>query len=328
MLSSMKLLILGGTAMLGKSIATQALAAGHEITCVARGGRPAPEGVTFVAADRDEPDALAPVADEHWDAVIDVTVQPGRIRRAVRELTTDHWVYVSSASAYSVLDQLEMDESAPLHAPLVDDVFVNMEDYGATKVACEQAVQQGAASWTIVRPALIGGRDDISARSGYYAWRFAHPTGPDVLVPSDLSLPTAVIDVDDLAAFVLLVAERKLQGNFNVAGKTVTLGEFIETSRAVAGPDAPPARSVPLEVLREQGVGEWMGPKSLPLWIDDPAERYSSTLGTAAARAAGLTIRPLEETLAAALAFEETRTTPRYAGLTDEEEIALREALS
>ena len=63
-----------------------------------------------------------------------------------------------------------------------------------------------------------------------------------------------------------------------------------------------------------------MGPASLPLWIDDPDWRGFATMDTTRARAAGLTTRPLDETLRDVLAFEETRDEPRRAGLTDDEE--------
>jgi len=67
-----------------------------------------------------------------------------------------------------------------------------------------------------------------------------------------------------------------------------------------------------------------MGPKSLPLWIDDPADRYGATADTRAAQAFGLTMRPLEETLARALEYEDRRDVPRHAGLSDSDELDLR----
>ena len=75
-------------------------------------------------------------------------------------------------------------------------------DYGAAKVACEQVIQEADSECMIIRPGLLGGAGDESGRSGYYPWRFAHPTGDDVLVPPDLTFPVALIDVEDLAASI------------------------------------------------------------------------------------------------------------------------------
>ena len=93
--------MLGGTAWLGRTVAREALARGHDVTCLARGSAPPPDGVAFVAADRDADDGLAVVAGSRWDAVVDVSRQPGQVRRAVRDLDTGHRVFVSTGNVYA-----------------------------------------------------------------------------------------------------------------------------------------------------------------------------------------------------------------------------------
>lgn len=330
----MDLLILGGTAFLGHATARAALARGHDVTCLARGTAPAPDGVTLVTADRDLDDGLAAVADHRWDAVVDVARQPGMVRRAVRDLTTDHWVYVSSANVYARFDAPEQDESAALLDPLESDTMADMTQYGPAKVACERHVRSASGPAAVVRAGLIAGSGDWSGRSGYYPWRFAHPTGDDVLVPGDLDFPTAMIDVEDLAAWLVHAAEERLDGPFNATGPTTTVRGVLDAAQRVAtsatGATPPPARPVPLDALTEAGGQAWMGPMSLPLWVDDPDWRWFATLDTTAARTHGLATRPLEQTLAAALAFEEQRdavAAPRSAGVTDDEERSLRATL-
>ena len=324
----MKLLLLGGTRFLGRAIAVEALARGMEVTCLARGSSAPPEGATFVRADRNDGDALSPVSQQHWDAVIDVSRQPGQVRRAVRDLSTDHFVFISTSSVYATGDRLEQDEGAPLLPALDGDTMTDMSTYGPAKVACEQAVRAATTTSTIIRSGLIGGPGDTSGRSGYYPWRFAHPTGDDVLVPDDPDFPCALIDVDDLAAWTVTAAQNRIAGTFNATGPTTPLVTVLETARRVAGEQAPPPRPVPVEILRAAGVESWMGPKSLPLWIDDPADRYGATANTRAARAHGLTTRPLEQTLARALEYEDHRDVPRGAGLSDLEEQQLRGQLA
>jgi nucleoside-diphosphate-sugar epimerase len=324
----MKMLLLGGTAFLGRAIATEAVARGVEVTCLARGTSAPPDGVTFVTGDRDTEDGLAPVAAQRWDVVVDVSRQPGQVRRAVRDLSTDHVVFISTTSVYATGDRLEQDESSPTVTALDGDVMTDMSTYGPAKVACEEAVRGAAVSSTIIRPGLIGGPGDTSARSGYYPWRFAHPTGDDVLVPDDPDFPCALIDVDDLAAWIVTAAETHLVGTYNATGRATPLAGVLEAARRVAGEQAPPPRPVPVEILRAAGVESWMGPKSLPLWIDDPADRYGATADTSAAQAHGLTTRPLEETFARVLPYEEARDTPRRAGLSDVDERQLRQMLA
>lgn len=326
----MRLLLLGGTAHLGSTVATLALARGHQVTCLARGSADPPVGVTFVRGDRDEPDGLSTVRDEEWDVVVDVTRQPGQVRRAVSELRTRHWVFVSTANVYAATSGPGYGEDTPLLEPLEGEAMTSMEEYGPAKVACERAVTEGARAGggtaTLVRAGLIGGPGDDSARVGYWPWRLAHPSGPDVIVPDDLDFPVAFIDVRDIAAWVVHAAEQRLDGAFNVTGPPTTLGEVLEESARVAGATVP-LRPVPVAELTRLGVRPWMGPRSLPLWIDDPALRHFAVMGTARARAAGLHTRPLAETLTDTLAYEEARESSRPVGLTDAEEQEIRAAL-
>lgn len=312
--------MLGGTAFLGREIARNALERGHRVTCAARGSAPPPDGTELVRVDRDEEDGLAPLAGRRWDGVIDVARQPGHVRRAVRDVAAAHRVFVSSGNAYADFSSIEQSEDAPTLAPLRADTMASDEDYGAAKVACEQAML-AAGPAAVVRSGLIGGPGDWSGRTGYWPWRFAHPVEPEVVVPDDLGFPCAMIDVRDLAAWLVDLAERRVEGVFNATGPTTDFATVLAASAAVAGSSARP-RPVPVDRLRELGIGGWMGPSSLPLWIDDPDWRGFATMDTRRARAEGLMTRPLEDTLGAALAWEEQeRTEPRGCGLTDADEL-------
>lgn len=143
-------------------------------------------GARLLVVDRDEESGLSPALGQSWEAVIDVSRQPGQVRRAVRDLDADHYAFISSGNVYADFTRLEQAEDAPLLEPLDGDVMTDMSEYGAAKVACEQAVREGVSSSTVIRSGLIVGPGDPFGRAGYYPWRFAHPTGPDVLVPDDL----------------------------------------------------------------------------------------------------------------------------------------------
>lgn len=108
---------------------------------------------------------------------------------------------------------------------------------------------------------------------------------------------------------------------FNTAGEPRPLEDHLATARSVAGHTGPLVPASP-GWLAEQGVESWMGPRSLPLWLDDADWHGMSARNTSRARAAGLVTRPLEQTLADTLAWEQSRPDPgpHGAGLTDEEE--------
>lgn len=332
----MRILVLGGTAWLGHAIATTAVRRGHDVTCVARGSG-VPDGATAVQADRDDPDALHSVRGVHWDAVVDVARQPGHVRRAAQDLASvaDRFVFVSSCSAYASQSDLDADEDAPLLAPLAGDEMTSPEDYGSAKVAGEEAVLDafGAARTVILRPGLIGGPGDPTGRTDYWVRRFDAPSSPDgrVLVPDAPAIPTSIIDVRDLADGIVAMVERRTHGVFNAVGDSVPFPAHIETARRVAGHTGAVVRA-PEDWLIAHGVGPWSGARSLPLWLPDPAWYGLGARSNARARAAGLRLRPLSETLADTLADVHragvgAADAAHGAGLTDDDERALLGAL-
>lgn len=324
----MEILVLGGTAWLGQEIAKAALAAGHDVTALARGASgPVPDGVRHVVADRTARDAYDAVAGRDWGAVLDVARQPSHVRSAVRALGSraGSWVFVSSASVYAAHSTVGADETAEL-LPADDEDDEGWDTYGQRKVACERAVLDAIPDRVLVaRSGLLAGPGDHTDRTGYWPLRFAHPAAPDgaVLVP-DSALLTQVLDVRDLAAWLVHAAERGERGVVNASGPVVPLADHLATARRVAahhGPLVP----VTQEWLTEHGVHSWSGERSLPLWLSLPEHAGFMARDTSAAERAGLAARPLESTLADTLAWEMRQGPgrPRRAGLAPDDEVAL-----
>lgn len=327
-------LVLGGTAWLGGELARAAAARGARVTCLARGesGTP-PDGVRWVTADRRDPAAYGEVSRERWDEVVDVSWQPGLVRSALRALAgrAAHWTYVSSASAYARDDEPGADESAATHEPLAGDE-ASPDTYGPAKVACELACADAVGDRLLVaRVGLIGGPGDRSDRFGYWPARFAlaaeRADGP-VLVPDAAAQSSQTIDVRDLAGWLVERGERRTAGTFNVVGERTPLGDVLALARKAAGYTGEVV-TADQDRLHEQGVGFWMGPESLPLWLYGDGYAGFAARSDAAAVAAGLVRRPLSETVADTLAWERELglDRARRAGLSHDRELALIDAL-
>lgn len=324
----MKLLILGGTVFLGRAIAVQAVAEGFEVTCLTRGetGTPPPADAVWVKGDRSRDDWCAQLNQTEFDAVIDVARHPGHVRRACRDLTGEpHYVFVSTVSVYPDDASAGQDESAATVAPLTGDEMTDMSVYGPAKVSCERHVLErfGPGACCIVRAGLIGGPGDRTGRSGYWPWRFAHPSNASgkVLVPDAPEQPIQIVDVRDLARWLVDCAAKRIHGIYDAVGPQATLGRVIQVAADLGACGAP----LPADPawLVAQGVQEWIGDDSLPLWLANRDEWGLGQRPCHTALTAGLTHRPLKECLADTLAWEEEQLHPHGAGLTDERERAL-----
>lgn len=332
----MRILILGGNAWLGRCVASAAVDAGHHVTCLARGesGAP-PDGVALVRSDRSGPDAYLDVRELFWDSVVDVSRQPGQVKSATIALADacKTFVFVSSTNVYADHQTPGQDEAADVLPALDVEVMEDMSLYGRAKVACERHVLDafGADRSLLARVGLIGGPGDVFDRSGYWPVRFARAVDSrrEVLLPDTPRAPTQIIDVRDLARWLVYCAESSACGTFNVTGETTPFEEFIAATKRATDCSCP-VLAASSEWLLEQKVLPWMGPRSLPLWIPMKSHEGFSARESSRAIQAGLIRRPLQETLRDTLNWELSRSPSpagRRAGLSDEDEDGLLRAL-
>ncbi|MBB2987638.1 NAD-dependent epimerase/dehydratase family protein [Terracoccus luteus] len=304
-----RVLVLGGTSWLGGAVAAHAVARGASVTCLARGrSGEVPPGMLLVEADRDAgAEAYAAVIARAWDLVVDVARQPGHVRSALQALSDDaeHWAFVSSCSVYARHDEPGADETAAL-LPAYDGDTAGPDRYGEAKVACEQAVTAVRGDSALVaRAGLIVGRGDRSDRFGYWPGRFALAAedGGPVLVPADLERRVQWVDVRDLAAWLVDAGLAGATGTVNATGPTTSLGHVLQEAAAVAGFGGETVAATD-DRLRAADVEEFMGPRSLPLWLGDPEWQAFMDRDVSAARRIGLSCSPLRETMRSAVEHE------------------------
>lgn len=303
----MDTLIIGGTIFLGRHLVESARARGHRVTLFNRGQHNSDlfPDVEKLRGDRDG--GLAPLAGRRWDAVIDTCGSFPRVVRQSAELLADaveHYTFISSMSVYADLSAPGIDEDAPV-GTIPDETVdeVTGETFGPLKALCEQVVEAALPGRTlIIRPGLIVGPYDPSNRFTYWVHRVAQ--GGDLLAPGTPEQPLQfIVDVRDLAEWIVRMVEARVTGVFNAKGPDwpLTMGDFLNVCKAESSSDA---RFVWMseEFLRDHGVGPWM---ELPLWLP-PSMTAINTAKSERAYAAGLTFRPIVETVRATLAWDRT----------------------
>jgi 2'-hydroxyisoflavone reductase len=320
-----RLLVLGGTKFLGRATVEAALARGHWVTLFNRGET---NPGLFPEAEKlrgDRTSDLSALEGREWDVVLDPSGYiPSVVHASAEALagSVGHYLFVSSVSAYASLAQ-QVDEDSPV-AELgdlpADELTEDYSNYGALKALCEQAVADVfGRRQASVRPGLIVGAHDPTGRFTYWPHRVAR--GGRVVAPAPPDAKVQFIDAKDLGTWMVDLSERRDGGIYNATHPGRSWRETLETCREVSGSDAT-FDWVPTEVLNEHEVGEWM---ELPLWISDSDSAAMHEVDVSRALAAGLTFRPLAETVRDTL---DDAATVEGVGLTREREAELLAAHS
>lgn len=300
------ILILGGTGFIGPWEVKAAQERGHTVTLFNR-GKTRPDlfpDIENLKGDRDpdKDEGLSALEGRTFDVVIDNSGYYPRHVKASAELlgpNVRQYIYVSSISAYAKTDVENQDVDAPLAVmddPSLETMGENYENYGPLKALCEQAAQTAMSGRVaVVRPGFIVGPGDTSYRFTYWPLRVRQ--GGEMAVPGSPEDPVQIIDVRDLTEWIITLAEQNTTGVFNGCGpeRRLTMGEVVETARAVTGSDA---------VFTWIGTGweETHPDVSFTIWTPYEGEyKGFHTFSNARSVATGLTFRPLADTIKATL---------------------------
>jgi 2'-hydroxyisoflavone reductase len=316
----LKILMLGGTGFLGPHTVSYALERGHEVTLFNRGKTNNdlfPELETIIGNRDPKVDAgLSGLDGRQWDAVIDTSGYVPRIVGASASLLSENvgqYLFVSTICQYDNwaeggMHGTEERAAATLEDPATEDVSTH---YCALKGYCEQAAEKAMAGRvTQIRPGLIVGPRDRSDRFTY--WPVRADRGGEILAPGKPSDYTQYIDVRDLAEFMVHALEKKHTGAFNLVAPHRPFGDLVESCVRVADNGAQ-LTWVDAEFLAEHDVQPW---RDVFMWADaDGPGAGALTWSAEKALAAGLSIRPLDETVRDTLEWFKSLAPERQAKL-------------
>ena len=299
------LLILGGTGFIGPHLTEEAQRRGWKVTHFNR-GKTASGGVpgveTLIGNRRGELDALR---GRSWDAVIDDTGYiPKYVKMSADLLTPSvrYCLYISSISAYASFATAN-DEHSPL-GKLADVEADKATDdtYGPMKALCEQySAAAFKDRFSIVRPGYIVGPLDPTDRFTY--WPVRASRGGEMLAPGTPQDPIQIIDVRDLASFMMTLVESRTNGIFNAVSppRAFSMGDLVTASQR-----ASPKAGTKVTWVTEDFIAAHSKPEelNLPIWAPPTGDTAGAALTSIqVSRQTGLRSRPLEDTVRDTLAW-------------------------
>lgn len=331
----MKLLIIGGTRFLGRHLVTAAHPRHHEITLFNRGTESSETNVETIHGDRHTD--IARLHGRRWDAVIDTYgMLPNSVKSAAEVLcdSVDRYIFISTQNVYADVSTPGVTETAPLTTlttTQLDEAYAIDRSgtpsygqlYGGLKALCEQAAEAVMPNRVLViRPGLIVGPNDYTDRFTYWVVRVAR--GGDVLAPGRPDRFVQLIDVRDLAEWIVLMTERKATGPYNAnrLPEILTMKNVLDESKAVSQSDASFTWANE-ELLLQNAVAAW---SEMPLWLPEEAAPHLKGfmfINCDKAVGTGLNFRSIADTIAATLKWYQTDPHELKAGLSSDKEEAL-----
>ncbi len=252
-----RILVLGGTYFLGVAFVEAALANGHAVVLFNRGVTnpdlfPNVEKLRgFRSANADDQN-LSALGRRHWDVVIDVWPNDPALAESAALLLKDrtsHYLYVSSISAYDkkASDQATIAEDSPL-APWDGPAG----SYSRGKAESERRLHAIIGQkLTIVRPGGIKGVRDDTPDMLIWLRRLQSQRG--VIVPGTGKHLVAIVDVKDVADFLIMAIDRSIYGTFNLGGRRMPFRSFLDDLKSATHSNADLVW-LPESFLEEQGV--------------------------------------------------------------------------
>jgi nucleoside-diphosphate-sugar epimerase len=249
-------LVLGGTGLIGRAVASRMLQAGWQVDVTGRDPDRMPSGLAaggarFTAADRRDPAQLRAAFGDGADLLVDCVCYTAADARLLLPLVrasgstvmiSSKAVYVDDQGRHSNSDASPefagpIRESQPTMAP--SDIDYNSRaGYGANKVAAEQVLLDSGAPVTVLRPSKVHGVGGTRPREWIFVKRILDRRPAVFLARRGVGIdhPSAAANVAALVETVAAVPGQRILNS--------------------ADPDAPSGRQIAQTIARHLGY-QW-----------------------------------------------------------------------
>ncbi|ABM71993.1 possible mRNA binding protein [Prochlorococcus marinus str. MIT 9515] len=225
----MKILVMGGTRFVGKSLVGKLLNHKYDIDIFTRGNKSNPENTNLIKGDRNNIESLLKLKNKKYDVIYDISGRELEQTKLLMEILADsfhRYIYVSSAGVYKDNYELPLSENAPLDP--------NSRHKG--KFETENWLVKQKIPFTSFRPTYIYGPGNYNKIENWFFERLFHLK--TIPIPADGSLITQLGHVSDLSDVMIrcLDFEKSKNNIYNCSGnKGVTIKGLIYMCAEVCG---------------------------------------------------------------------------------------------
>jgi len=225
----MKILVMGGTRFVGKSLVGKLLKQNHDIDIFTRGNKANPEKTNLIKGDRNDLESILKLKNEKYDVVYDIS---GRELKQTKLLIENldksfqRYIYVSSAGVYK--DNYEL--------PLCENDPIDLDSRHKGKFETENWLINQKIPFTSFRPTYIYGPGNYNKIENWFFERLF--TNKSIPIPGDGSLITQLGHVSDLTDVMIrcINFENSKNNIYNCSGeKGVTIKGLIYFCARVLG---------------------------------------------------------------------------------------------
>ena len=222
----MKILILGGTGIMGEPLCEKLLRNDYDVHVTSRSYHEK-EGVVYHLGNAHDKLFLESiVVNEKYDVIVDFMSYTTVEFSTVYELllnNTSQYIFTSSARVYAPCDELISESSPRLVDVCGDSEYLSTNEYALSKARQEDMlISSGKANWTIIRPSITYGTSRLQYGLGEKEeWLYRYLCNESIIFAKNLeSIKTTMSSGVDVAyAISLLCGNSKALGEVvNIAG--------------------------------------------------------------------------------------------------------------
>ena len=225
----MKILVMGGTRFVGKSLLGKLVKNDYDIDIFTRGNKSNPSNTNLIKGDRNQLEYILKLRNKKYDVIFDISGRELEQTKLLIENLADsfhRYIYVSSAGVYKDNYELPLSENSPIDP--------NSRHKG--KFQTENWLIEQKIPFTSFRPTYIYGPGNYNKIENWFFERLLHHKS--VPIPGDGSLITHLGHVSDLSDVMIkcLEFEKSKNNIYNCSGeKGVTIEGLINMCAEVCG---------------------------------------------------------------------------------------------